>query len=145
VRINADEKVLTDRIKRHETPGGIPTLEPYQDSLGIWTVGYGRNCQHTSFSRAECELMFEFDFIRAKQGAENFAFYDHLNPARRGVLIEMLFQMGPRGVGRFIKFGTACMEMKWDVAAAEMLDSKWYSQTPKRALLLSEIFARGYE
>ena len=136
---------LRDRIKQHEAPGGIPVLEPYLDSLGIWTVGYGRNLQDTVFTRAECDFMFETDFRRAVQGAENFAFYEHLNDARKGVVIEMVYQMGPSRVGKFVKFRTACMQCKWDEAADEMLDSRWAEQTPARAKRLAAIFRRGEE
>lgn len=134
---------VRDRIKRHEAPGGIPVLEPYQDSLGIWTVGYGRNLQDTTFTRAECDLMFETDYRRAEQGAENFHFYEFLNDVRKGVVIEMVYQMGPTRVGKFVKFRTACMQRKWKEAAKEMLDSRWHEQTPERAEELAAIFEAG--
>ena len=88
---------LKQRIRDHE---GF-RLEPYTDSEGILTVGYGRNLESVPFTRAEVELMFDTDFRRAEQGAENFRFYENLNEARKGVVIEMVFQMGPTGVGKF--------------------------------------------
>jgi len=132
---------LKERIRQHE---GF-RLEPYEDSEGILTVGYGRNLRDVPFTRAEVELMFETDFKRATQGAENFTFYEYLNEARQGVVIEMVFQMGATGVGKFIKFRAASMEQKFDKAAEEMLDSKWAKQTPERARELAKIFERGYE
>ena len=131
---------LKQRIRDHE---GF-RLEPYTDSEGILTVGYGRNLESVSFTRAEVELMFETDFRRAEQGAENFSFYENLNKARKGVVVEMIFQMGATGVGKFIKFRAACIEGNWVRAAEEMLDSKWAKQTPRRARELAGIFERGY-
>jgi lysozyme len=133
--------MLKQRIRDHE---GF-RLEPYRDSEGILTVGYGRNLESVPFTRAEVELMFETDFRRAEQGAENFQFCEHLNAARRGAVIEMIFQMGATGVGKFIKFRSACMRHDWETAAIEMLDSKWAKQTPKRARELAGIFERGEE
>ncbi len=108
-------------------------------------MGYGRNLESTPFTRAEVELMFETDIRRAEQGAENFSFYECLNDVRKGVVIEMVFQLGARGVGKFIKFRAAAMCHQWKEAAAEMLDSKWAKQTPGRAKLLASIFERGEE
>jgi lysozyme len=130
---------LKDRIKRHE---GCRT-EPYKDSEGILTVGYGRNLRDVPFSMSEIDLMFENDFARAKQGAETFVAYQELNEIRRGVLIEMVFQMGIHGVSKFKRFLAACVAHDWTRAADEMLDSKWAKQTPERARELARLFLRG--
>ena len=131
---------LKDRIRKHE---GC-RLEPYEDSVGVLTVGYGRNLRDVPFTQTEVELMFETDFRRATKGAEDFQFYEHLNEARKGVVIEMVFQLGAAGVSKFIKFRAASMRHDWETAAIEMLDSKWHSQTPERAKELADIFERGY-
>ena len=132
---------LKQRIRDHE---GF-RLEPYKDSEGILTVGYGRNLESVPFTRAEVELMFDTDFRRAVQGVENFTFVEHLNEARKGVVVEMVFQMGATGVGKFRRFRGACMRHDWETAAIEMMDSKWATQTPARAKKLALIFERGYE
>ena len=132
---------LKDRIRKHE---GC-RLEPYEDSLGILTVGYGRNLRDVPFSKAEVELMFDTDFRRAVRGAENLTFFSHLSEPRKGVVIEMIFQMGVGGVSKFKNFRAACMRHDWETAAIEMLDSKWAKQTPGRAKELANIFERGYE
>ena len=130
---------LRDRIKRHE---GC-RLTPYEDSVGVLTVGYGRNLRDVPFTKAEVELMFDTDFRRAVHGAESFTFVDHLNPVRHGVVVEMVFQMGVNGVSKFKNFRGACMRHAWKEAAEHLLDSKWARQTPERARELSEIFERG--
>ena len=130
---------LSDRIKAHE---GC-RLRPYKDSEGILTVGYGRNLESVPFSESEVDLMFSHDLKRAKTGAESIYVYEHLNEVRQGVLIEMVFQMGVTGVGKFKKFLSAALQCQWDVARDEMLDSKWAKQTPARASRLASIFKRG--
>jgi len=128
-----------ERIKGHEGR----RFEPYEDSEGILTVGYGRNLRDVPFSQDEIDLMFENDFARATEGAESFPSYEEMNELRRGVLIEMVFQMGVSGVGNFKRFHTACMHHDWPKAAEEMLDSRWAKQTPERAQELAKVFLRG--
>ena len=130
---------LKSRIKQHE--GKRHT--PYKDSEGISTVGYGRNLEAVPFSEDEIELMFENDFNRAKAGAEAFVAYQGMNEIRQGVLIEMVFQMGVNGVGKFKNFLLAAQDHDWTRAAEEMLDSKWAKQTPERAKELARLFLRG--
>jgi len=130
---------LEERIKKHE---GL-RLTPYEDSEGILTVGYGRNLEAVPFSQDEVDLMFTNDFRRARQGAESFTAYTQLNETRRGVLIEMVFQMGVSGVSKFKRFLDAAYNRDWARAADEMLDSKWAKQTPERAKELARIFLRG--
>lgn len=130
---------LKDRIKQHE---GL-RHRVYMDSEGILTAGYGRNLEAVPFSDDEVDLMFENDFRRAVDRAESFFVYHALNETRRGVLIEMIFQMGAKGVSKFVKFLDAAAEGDWQRAHDEMLDSKWARQTPERAEKLAKIFLTG--
>lgn len=130
---------LESRIKNHE---GL-RLTPYKDSEGILTVGYGRNLEAVPFSQDEVDLMFKNDLRRARDGAESFVAYTQLNEIRKGVLIEMVFQMGVAGVSKFKKFLDAAYNRDWARAADEMLDSKWAKQTPERAKELAKLFLRG--
>ena len=87
--------------------------------------------------------MFENDFKRAKQHAETFIVYEQLNEARRGVLIEMIFQLGPAGVRKFKRFLKFALAGDYEQASDEMLDSLWHRQTPKRCEMLAKIFLEG--
>ncbi len=130
---------VKERIKQHE--GKRHT--PYMDSEGILTVGYGRNLEAIPFSDDEIDLMFENDFRAAVDRAESFFVYHALNEVRRGVLIEMIFQMGAKGVAKFVKFLDAAAEGDWQRAHDEMLNSRWANQTPERAEKLAKIFLNG--
>ena len=57
----------------------------------------------------------------------------------QGVLIEMCFQLGQAGVGKFKKMFKALAECEFSEAAKQMKDSRWYDQTPARCLELSDI------
>jgi len=128
---------LRERIRRHE--GCV--AKPYQDSLGIWTVGVGRNLEAAEFSQDEIDLMFENDLERATHGADMLCPY--LEGVRREVLIEMVFQLGVGGVSRFKKFLAAASSHQWEIAADEMLNSRWHEQTPERAEELAELMRTG--
>ena len=70
---------------------------------------------------------------------KKISWFDEAPREVREVLLEMAYQMGVSGVS---KFKNALKHMKneeWNKAADEMLLSRWYKQTPKRAKELSEI------
>ncbi len=133
-------ETLAQRIERHEGRRN----KSYKDSKGILTAGIGRNLEHVEFSDEEIDLMFKNDLARAKRGAETFYIYQNLNDIRREVLIEMVFQMGLRGVGKFKRFFRAAEARDWEGAYRELLDSKWhYTDSPARALELACLFRDG--
>ena len=132
-------ETLAQRIERHEGR----RRKSYKDSVGKLTAGIGRNLEDVAFTDEEVDLMFKNDLARARCGAETFYLYEVLNDIRREVLIEMVFQMGVKGVGKFKKFFRAAQARHWEAAHKEMLDSKWAKQTPARALELALIFRIG--
>ena len=132
-------ETLAQRIERHEGR----KRKAYKDSENILTAGIGRNLEDVAFTDEEINLMFKNDLARAKRGAETFYLYEILNDIRREVLIEMVFQMGVVGVGKFKRFFRAAQARNWEASHKEMLDSKWAKQTPARALELALIFRIG--
>ena len=130
---------VKDRIKKHE---GL-RLKPYRCTADKLTIGYGRNLDDLGITGEEADLLFENDFLRAKAGAEQFDAYERMDDIRRGVLIEMVFQMGVNGVSKFKRFLNAAQLEDWPRAAEEMLDSKWAKQTPERAQELARLMLRG--
>jgi lysozyme len=53
----------------------------------------------------------------------------------------MIFQLGPGGVSKFKKTFDYVKMKKFKEASIEMLDSRWYKQTPNRAKHLSDLMA----
>ena len=49
------------------------------------------------------------------------------------IIIEMIFQLGINGVLKFKKFNLHIKKKHYYLAALEMMKSRWYDQTPKRA------------
>lgn len=128
-----------ERIRAHE---GVRRY-PYKDAEGYLTIGVGRCLDKVPLSDDEIEVLFANDYFRAASSARLLPGFEELNEARQGVLIEMVFQMGLDGVRGFKKFIAAYQRGFWPQAKAEMLDSKWAIQTPKRARTLADIFLSG--
>ena len=57
----------------------------------------------------------------------------------------MCFQLGKTGVSKFKKMFTALQTEDYTTASEEMLDSKWFEQTPVRAKSLSYIMRSSHK
>ena len=140
--------IIKARIKAHE---GY-RLEPYKDTLGFLTGGWGHKIlggEEVPESEAGWQELFDKDFDIALKGA-NSLIQEHLRDNHtflsdsqkaiiQGVLIEMCFQLGQAGVGKFKNMFKALGECEFFEAAEQMQDSRWYDQTPARCLELSDI------
>ena len=62
-----------------------------------------------------------------------------LHPNAWECVVEMVYQLGTTGVMKFSKMLLALEEKNYFEAHVQMLDSRWYKQTPKRCGKLSEI------
>ena len=115
-------------------------LKPYKCTAGKWTIGVGRNLDAKGISEAEAMFMLGNDIKDAKAAARRLIrTFDVLSDDRKIALVSMVFQMGETGVSKFRNM-IKCIEMQsFDIAAAEMLQSRWAVQTPERAKRLSDM------
>lgn len=108
----------------------------YQDSLGFWTIGYGRLVDKRrggGLTKDEANYLLDNDIERREaEVATAIPWSVNLDEVRRTVLIVMAFQMGTGGLLGFKKFLAAMKMGDWQAAYAEMLDSDWARQTPRR-------------
>ena len=138
-----DYEEIKARIKKHE--GFIPKI--YRDSLGKATIGYGHLVtekdnfkEGIEYSIEELEEVFNQDFNKAVEGANELTSQLNLVLATvKGVIIEMVFQLGKTGVSKFKKFFEALNNQNYNEAANQMIDSNWHKQTPKRCEELANI------
>lgn len=135
-----EEQRVRRRIRQHE---GYRQF-PYKDTVDVLTIGIGRNLEAKGLNHDEVELMFNNDFRDAEQAAASLDCWTRCNEVRRGVLVEMVFQMGLGGVLTFEKFLAAAEDEDWEEAADEMLDSRWARQTPRRARTLADTMRNGH-
>ena len=154
------EKLLEELVK-HE---GL-RLQVYQDTLGIDTIGVGRNLEDRGISKEELdeldiptiEHIYEYGITEADamvlaqndvQIVEEELLRAHpcvedLDAVRQLVLVDMAFNMGVPRLCKFVKMWNAIHEKKFDIASKEMLDSRWANQVKSRAVKLSNAMYNG--
>lgn len=123
--------MLKSLIKSHE---GL-RLKVYTDTLGHPSIGYGRALDVTGITEREAEMLLDADLTRAINGARRVYGEDFgsLSTVRQAALVDMCFQLGEAGLGKFVNMLQAAQSGDWDYAARSALQSKWAKQTPKRA------------
>jgi|TARA_Y100000015_G_scaffold24563_1_gene23683 lysozyme len=133
---------LMERIKKHE--GFVPKI--YKDSLGFATIGYGHLVlpgeqweEGKEYSKEQLEHVFKTDFNNAVGQATGLMDGMDLDDKAREVIIEMVFQLGVGGVGKFKKMWEALRKKDYGEASFQMMDSRWAKQTPNRAESLSKV------
>ena len=133
---------IKNRIKKHE---GFRN-KVYKDTLNKRTIGYGHLCVEDwwedgkEYTEAELERVFDKDFETAKNSASNLYKDCSIKDEAKGIIIEMVFQLGPTGVSKFKKMWVALKNNppNYKEAAVQMLDSRWAKQTKNRAESLAK-------
>lgn len=119
-------------------------LLAYQDTLGYWTVGFGRNLQGRGLSMAEAQMLLENDIddVLLEMGRA-FPWAAGMNGVRQRVLANMLFNLGLTKLQGFTHTLTAMRERRYKDAADGMRASKWYRQVGKRGERLAQEMETG--
>ena len=150
-----------DKLIEHE--GMVLTV--YQDTLGIDTIGIGRNLKDRGISKEELdyldipsmEVVYEHGISEADARylalndiaiVENelcrvHSCVEDLDGVRQLVLMDMAFNMGVPRLCKFKKMWNAIHEQSWEAASREMLDSRWARQVGRRATILSNAMKTG--
>ena len=112
----------------------------YKDNLGNPTIGYGHLINSNDFysakkrySKTTLTEVFYNDLRRAISDFKKNYHYKTLPNTTQEIIIEMIFQLGIRKVLEFKKFNFYIKNKQFYLAAFEMMKSRWYLQTPKRA------------
>ncbi len=140
-------------------------LQVYQDTLGIDTIGIGRNLEDRGITKEELDWMDmpNMDAVYEHGIREADAMYlaqndvqiveeellrahpcvEDLDAVRQLVLVDMAFNMGVPRLCKFKKMWNAIHENKFDIASKEMLDSRWANQVKSRAVKLANAMHNG--
>ena len=111
----------------------------YRDSLGIETVGVGRNIRDKGLSMQEVDLLLDNDLTDAERDARAiFPTFDKLSDIRKAVLLNMSFNMGRERLSKFKKLRKAVQDEDWAEAARQMILSTWATQVGARATRLAK-------
>lgn len=114
-------------------------LKVYNDSLGIPTIGVGRNLRDKGISPYEADLLLNNDIVEHTiEVLKAIPWSGALDAVRFEVLVNMSFNMGTMGLLKFVKFLAALRVADYTTAAKEMLDSTWAKQVGARANRLSQ-------
>ena len=119
-------------------------LKPYLDSVGKLTWGIGWNIEDTELReieavfRADNDIEYFHDWLQ-----RSFRWFSVLDETRQIVLINMAFNLGTQRFITFKKLIAALNSQDYEVAALEMLDSKWAAQVKGRATELAEMMLKG--
>ena len=160
-----DRERLTEDVKRHE--GHSATV--YVDSVGVATIGWGRNLKAVSLSQDEVlaitegtadhaqlvralfngipmaasQLMLEHDLDRAVETASRLVpGFNSLDPIRAEALVNMALNLGNR-LGKFKLMLAAVGAKNWPEAKRQALDSRWAEQVGHRAVELADRLEKG--
>ena len=140
-------------------------LQVYKDTLGIDTIGIGRNLEDRGITKEELDWMdipnmdavYEYGITEAdamylakndvqiveKELVRAHPCVDKLDAVRQLVLMDMAFNMGVPRLRKFQKMWNAVHEKKFDIAAKEMLDSRWAVQVKSRSTKLAHAMHHG--
>ena len=133
---------LKARIKKNE---GYHN-QIYYDQLGKPTIGFGhlinkkeKLLHNKKYSKKYLNTIFENDFNLAFNDLIKNYSVKSLSKNLQEVLLEMIFQLGIKNCLKFKKFNKSLKKKLPYMAALEMLNSRWYVQTPKRVEKLIDL------
>jgi len=111
---------VAEMIKGRE----VLVLHVYKCPNGFLTCGWGHKvCTGDKITQEEADRLWELDFQEAVEGYRKLGL--ELDPVRRAVIIDMIFNLGLAGVRGFKKMLAAVRAGDFDRASQEILDSKY--------------------
>ena len=156
-----DRNILIEKLIASE---GL-RLQVYKDTLGIDTIGIGRNLEDRGVTKEELDWMDipNIDVVYEMGITEADAVYlatndvqiveeelvrahpcvDRLDSVRQLILMDMAFNMRVPRLCKFAKMWNAIHEEDYPTAAKEMLDSRWANQVKSRAVKLANAMHNG--
>ena len=156
--------IRTHLIKQLVQSEGL-RLEVYQDTLGIDTIGVGRNLEDRGITQEELDTMdipnietvYEYGItevdaafllendvqIVEEELVRAHPCVDSLDAVRQLIVIDMAFNMGVPRLNKFKNMWAAIHAEDYPTAAKEMLDSRWATQVKGRATKLANAMHNG--
>lgn len=127
----------SELIKQLRTDEGVQPCV-YFDHLGYSTIGVGRLVDRrkpgAGLRPDEITYLLNNDIDdRIEALTRRLPWFQTLDDARRGALLNMAFQLGVEGLMGFKNTLAMIQRGDYESASIAMLDSKWATQTPERA------------
>jgi len=117
---------------------------PYEDTMGVLSIGVGRNLDDRGLSDSEIMYLLENDIALSQtELSRTFEWFWLLNEARQDALVSMHYNLGMTTLLKFKKTLKCLSDGDFLSASEEMLDSKWADQVGDRAVELSKMMRTG--
>lgn len=153
---NQNLQTLIAELRRDE---GV-RYSPYADTVGVQTVGVGRNLQahplpdgwSYPLNDTQVNSLLDDDLEGVFHDLDrNLPWWTDLNDVRQRVMANLCFNMGITRLLGFVKALTAARQGKYDTSADELLNSAWAAQVgirdkngnPGRAQRLADMMRKG--
>lgn len=118
--------------------------EIYLDHLGLPTCGIGHLITAddpesalsvgTAVSEERVQFLFRRDIaITIEDCKRLYPKFDKMPEEVQLIIANMMFNLGYPRLSKFVGMKSAVDSELWNVAADEMVDSKWFDQVPNRA------------
>lgn len=141
--------LLTAELRRDE---GL-RLKPYRASVGILTIGVGRNLEEVGISEPEADVLLRNDIGRAMDELDRaLPWWRELDEVRQRVMVNLAFNLGAdstssdprkRKLLEFKNTLAAIQSGNYAAAGVSMLKSLWASQVGERAQRLARMMVSG--
>jgi lysozyme len=145
---------LPEMIKRHE---GL-RLKPYRCPAGKLTIGVGWNIdanplppdirdhlkKHGAITGEMAERLLTISIGRAAHACRVlYPDFSMFLPKRQDALIDLMFNMGPGTLKRFVTTNQAINQGRWEDAANGLQASKWFTQVGARGPEIVDMIRTG--
>lgn len=143
-----NEELLAAELERDEGK----RLKLYKDSMGIWSIGIGRNVQDKGISEAEMMMMLKNDIAEHIDLLDrHLPWWRQMDEVRQRVIANMAFNLGvgpsdEQPKGKLLTFKNTLAAMArgdYEAAANGMSSSVWAQQVGIRATRLVEMMRSG--
>lgn len=128
--------------------------KPYQDSAGVWTIGYGHTRgvseAYPEITIEQAEDLLASDLTAAESAVEHFI-HVPLNENQYAALVSLVFNAGTgpllKSLGKFLNgksYGAAAEEFaKWRIAGGTVSDGLVRRRAAERKLFLTPVEISG--
>jgi len=118
------------RLFVYDDATGQPIV-PGSRVVGHPTIGYGRALDVTGITEGEAATLLANKIVEIQTSLEKLPWYVGLDDVRRGVILNLTYNMGLKGVQQFERMIAALEMGSWDAAARELTHSKWVTQVQR--------------
>jgi|TARA_R100000458_G_scaffold58953_1_gene68183 lysozyme len=126
-----DKERLSKQLVIHE---GL-RLKPYRCTSDKLTIGVGRNIEDVGISEEESMFLLSNDIDRAyNECYANFTWFSELSELQQEAMVNLIFNMGMSTFRKFKKTIQHMENKEYELAGAELLNSRYAEQVGQRAI-----------